>query len=147
MRELASYVDGVLEGSPLSLELVSFPSVFEAIQSGVDAAMLVSTLSAIPAFVLLGVMLRNLRFLLITMINIFFCVTASIVVMYPIAASTKVPPPTPPPTPTHPPLPPRFSPTPRARARLAGVAPTQRVRNKKDRQGSPLTRTALTATV
>mmetsp|Transcript_15963 Transcript_15963/g.50817 ORF Transcript_15963/g.50817 Transcript_15963/m.50817 type:complete len:997 (+) Transcript_15963:56-3046(+) len=90
MHALRSYIRAHPAGSPVVLELVSFPSVFEAIQQGVDTAMLISTLSVVPAFVLLGLVLRNLRLLLITLLNIAVAVSSSIVVMYPIAAATKV---------------------------------------------------------
>jgi uncharacterized membrane protein YdfJ with MMPL/SSD domain len=90
MRALRSHIGAHPTGSRLALELVSFPSVFETIQEGVDNAMLISTLSVVPAFVLLGLMLRNLRLLLITLLNIAVAVSSSIVVMFPIASATKV---------------------------------------------------------
>jgi len=45
MHALRDFTHSLPADSPFELELVSFPSVFEAIQDGVDSAMLLSTLS------------------------------------------------------------------------------------------------------
>jgi len=90
MEALKDYADAYPASSGLAVERVSFPGVMATVQEGVETAMLLSTLTAIPAFVLLGVFFKNLRLLIITLINIAFCVATSVLIMYPVSLSMKV---------------------------------------------------------
>ena len=74
----------------LTVEIVSLPDVFDAALTGVDKTMRVSSLTAPVAFALLGAVLRNGRLLLITLLNIATCVTATILVMYVVSSVWKV---------------------------------------------------------
>jgi len=89
MEALKDYADAYPASSGLAVERVSFPGVMATVQEGVETAMLLSTLTAIPAFVLLGVFFKNLRLLIITLINIAFCVATSVLIMYPVSLSMK----------------------------------------------------------
>jgi hypothetical protein len=74
----------------LKLEVLSFVDIYSAAEGGVDGTMRVSTMSAPIAFLFLGGMLRNLRQLLITLLNILATLTAAILVMYPITCHEMV---------------------------------------------------------
>ena len=76
--------------SGLQFSVISFPDIVSASLQGVDETMKLSTMTAPIALALLGIMLRNVRQLLLTLANIFGCILASVVIMDPIAANMQV---------------------------------------------------------
>lgn len=74
----------------LEITIVSLPDVFAAALDGVDQTMKVSTATAPLAFGILACVLRNVRFLLIPLINIVACLMGTTIVMYFVAKHSDV---------------------------------------------------------
>jgi len=74
----------------LEITIVSLPDVFAAALDGVDQTMRVSTMTAPLAFGILACVLRNVRFLLIPLINIVACLMGTTIVMYFVAKHSDV---------------------------------------------------------
>lgn len=74
----------------IEITIVSLPDVFAAALDGVDQTMRVSTMTAPLAFGILACVLRNVRFLLIPLINIVACLMGTTIVMYFVAKHSDV---------------------------------------------------------
>ncbi len=77
-------------GDELRMRVVSLTAAYQSVQDGVDRTMLISTCSAVPAAIILGLTLRNLRQLLITLCNVLGAVACAILCMYPLSRAIVV---------------------------------------------------------
>jgi len=63
---------------------VSFPVVYEDIILGIEWGMALSTVATALAFIVLAVMLRNIRQLALVLANILCAIGTTILIMYPV---------------------------------------------------------------
>jgi len=87
---LTAYAHSGSYSADIAVEVVSLDDVFTAALGGIDETMLVSTATAPLAFGILAAVLRNVRLLILPLINILACVSGTIVVMYVISQSYDV---------------------------------------------------------
>mmetsp|Transcript_2153 Transcript_2153/g.5933 ORF Transcript_2153/g.5933 Transcript_2153/m.5933 type:complete len:790 (+) Transcript_2153:1049-3418(+) len=69
----------------VSLTFVSYPVVYEDIILGIEWGMALSTVATVLAFIVLAVMLKNIRQLLLVTANILCAIGTTLLIMYPIS--------------------------------------------------------------
>mmetsp|Transcript_3825 Transcript_3825/g.11928 ORF Transcript_3825/g.11928 Transcript_3825/m.11928 type:complete len:1069 (-) Transcript_3825:64-3270(-) len=71
--------------SPVDLTFVSYPVVYEDIIMGIEWGMALSTVATILAFIVLAIMLRNIRQLGLVACNILTGIGTTLLIMYPVS--------------------------------------------------------------
>lgn len=87
-HSISQALKDVAKDAPASIDakVNTMGLLFESIQAGINNTMDMSTMTLPVALLILAGMVRNLRFILITLINLVACVTTAILIEYPFAA-------------------------------------------------------------
>lgn len=72
--------------SALAVQVSSMGLMIDSVQTGIDSTMNQSTLTVPVALLILAGMVRNLRLLVVTLVNLLACIASTILIMYPIAS-------------------------------------------------------------